>query len=135
MNGAIRWITEHRVAANLLMVSVVVAGLSSATSITQKTFPDFTLEVVDVTVVYPGASPGEIEQSVVRPIEERLASVDGVDETTATAREGVGSVSLSLALGEDVATKLDEIETEIDRIDTFPEGAESQIGRASCRER
>ena len=136
MNGMIRWITEHRVAANLLMLFVLVAGLSSATSIVQKTFPDFALEVVDVTVAYPGASPGEIEQSVVRPIEEQLASVDGVDETTATAREGVGSVSLSLALGEDVSEKLDEIKTEIDRIDTFPEGAEAPlVVRQSQRER
>ena len=127
MNGAIRWITEHPLAANLLMIFVLVAGLASATSITQKTFPDFTLEVVDVTVVYPGASPAEIEQSVVRPIEDQLGSIDGVDEVSATAREGVGSVSLSLALGEDVATKLDEIRTEIDRIDTFPEDAEAPL--------
>ena len=127
MNGAIRWITEHRVAANLLMLALVVLGLASATSITQKTFPDFSLEVVDVSVVYPGAAPGEIESSVVRPIEEQLSSVDGVDETTAVAREGVGTVSLSLALGEDVSEKLDEIKTEIDRIDTFPEGAEAPL--------
>ena len=127
MNGIIRWLTEHPVAANLLMVSVLVLGLSSATSLTQKTFPDFSLDVVDISVAYPGASPAEISQSVIRPIEDRLAGIDGIDEINGTARENIGRVSVSLLLGEDVTEKLDEIKTEIDRIDTFPEDAESPL--------
>ena len=127
MNRMIRWFTEHPIAANLAMVMVVASGLSSALSITQKTFPDFSLEVVDITVQYPGASPSEIEQSIVRPIEDQLAGIDGIDEMTATAREGQGTVSISLQLGEDVSTKLDEIKTEVDRIDNFPDEAEAPL--------
>lgn len=137
MNGMIRWITEHPLAANLTMMLLLALGLSSALSLTQKTFPDFSLEVVDITVQYPGAAPSEIEQSIVRPIEDQLASVDGIDEMTATSREGQGKVSLSLQLGVDVSTKLDEIKTEIDRIDSFPDDADvplvvqkSQLERA-----
>jgi len=136
VNGIIRWLTEHPVAANLLMVTVLVLGLSSAGSLTQKTFPDFSLDVVDISVVYPGASPAEIAQSVVRPIEDRLAGIDGIDEINGVARENVGRVSVSLLLGEDVAEKLDKIKTEIDRIDTFPEDAESPlVVRQEQRER
>ena len=124
MNAFIRWVTTHPVAANLTMLFVVVAGLASAASITQKVFPDFTIDIISIGVVYPGASPEEIEQSIVRPIEDRLSGIEGVDELTASAVEGMGSVQLSLLLGEDVATRLDEVKSEIDRITVFPEEAE-----------
>lgn len=136
MNGIIRWLAEHPIAANLLMLMLVAAGLNSAFSIPQKTFPEFSLEVVDISVLYPGASPEEIEQSIVRPIEEQLSSIDGLDEMTATAREGQGVVSVSLQLGEPVSDKLDEIKTEVDRIDTFPEDAQAAlVVQKSQRER
>lgn len=124
MNAIIKWMTEHPVAANLTMVLVIVVGVFTAMNIPQKTFPDFTMETIDITVAYPGASPGEIEQSIIRPIEDQISGVDGVDEVTATAREGLASVSIELQLGADVAKKLDEVKTEIDRITVFPEDAE-----------
>ena len=136
MNALIRWITTHPVAANLTMIFVILAGLASANSITQKTFPDFTLDVIAITVAYPGASPAEIEQSIVRPIEDQLSGIEGVDELTASAVEGRGSVQLSLLLGEDVATRLDEVKGEIDRITVFPEDAEEPtVVQASQPER
>ncbi len=124
MNAMIKWMTEHPVAANLTMVLVVVVGLLSAISLPQKTFPDFSLDVIDVRVTYPGASPAEVEQSIIRPIEDQLSGIDGVDEVTAVAREGGASVSLSLQLGEDVAAKLDDVKSQVDRISVFPEDAE-----------
>ena len=127
MNAFIRWITTHPVAANLTMMFVIVAGLASANSVTQKVFPDFTLEIIAISVLYPGASPAEIEQSIVRPIEDQLSSIEGVDELTASAVEGRGSVQISLALGQDVTTRLDEVKSEIDRITVFPENAEEPI--------
>ena len=136
MNALIRRITTHPVAADLTMVLVVLMGLASATSITQKTFPDFTLDVIVIDVAYPGASPVEIEQSVVRPIEDQLSGLDGIDELTASAVEGRGTVRLSLLLGEDVQRTLDEVEGEIDRIATFPEDAEAPtVVQASQPER
>lgn len=127
MNGVIRWVTEHPIAANLAVMLILALGLSSFLSITQKTFPEFSLEVVNITVHYPGAAPSEIEQSIVRPIENQLAGIHGIDVMTATAREGEGAVSLSLQLGEDVSTMLDEIKTEIGRIDSFPDDAEAPL--------
>lgn len=125
MNGLIRWITTHPVAVNLTMLFVIVAGLVSAGSITQKTFPDISLDAIEISVLYPGASPSEIEQSILRPIEDQLSGIDGVDELTGSAVEGRGSVQLSLLLGEDVSTVLDEVKNEIDRISTFPDDAEA----------
>jgi len=125
MNAVIKWMAEHPVAANLTMVLVLALGLLSVVALPQKTFPDFSLDVIDIRVTYQGASPSEIEQSIIRPIEDQISGIDGVDEVTATAREGSGTVSLSLKLGEDVTAKLDDIKSEIDRITVFPVDADA----------
>ena len=134
MNGLIKWMTEHPVAANLSMVFVLGIGIISAVKLPQQTFPEFTLDQISISVVYPGASPQEIEQSIIRPIEDQLSSIDGVDEITATAFEGRASVNVALKLGEDVSQKLDDIKAEVDRISVFPEDAEEpSVTQASNR--
>ena len=120
MNSIIKWMTEHPVASNLITIFVVVLGVMSAIQMPQKTFPDFTLDSVSVSVGYPGASPVEIQDSIVRPIEDQLSSIDGIDSITATISEGRGSVNVSFLRGEDIKAKLDEIKTEVDRINVFP---------------
>ena len=120
MNNIIKWMAEHPVAANLITMFVVALGALSAIQMPQKTFPDFTLDAVSVSVGYPGASPIEIQASIVRPIEDQLSGIDGIDSITATISEGRGSVSVSFLRGEDIKAKLDEIKTEVDRIRVFP---------------
>lgn len=127
MNGVIKWMTEHPVAANLTMILAVAIGLVCAVALPQKTFPDFSLDRIQVSVVYTGASPTEVEQSLIRPIEDQLSSIDGIDEITATASEGRATVTISLLLGEDVGSKLDEVQSEVERIDVFPEDAEEPV--------
>ena len=127
MNGVIKWVTEHPVAANLAMIFVLVAGLLSVFAVPQTTFPEFTLDEIEVEVEYVGASPTEITQSIIQPIEDQLAGVEGVDEMTATASEGRGSVKIILLLGEDVNAKLDEVKAEIDRIEVFPQEADEPV--------
>ena len=124
MNSIIKWMTEHPVASNLITIFVVVLGVISAIQMPQKTFPDFTLDSVSVSVGYPGASPVEIQDSIVRPIEDQLSSIDGIDSITATISEGRGSVNVSFLRGEDIKAKLDEIKTEVDRINVFPVDAD-----------
>lgn len=134
MNGMIKWMAEHPVAANLTIVFLLVAGLYSAISLPQQVSPEFTLDQVQTTVVYNGASPDEITQSIIRPIEDQLSSIDGIDQMTATATEGIGIVVVSLKLGIDVAEKLEEVKAEIERIAVFPEGAEEpRVVQASNR--
>ncbi len=124
MNGIIKWMTEHPVAAHLSLIIVLLVGLFSLTQLPQTTFPEFALDTVEVSVGYQGAAPGEIDQSIIRPIEDQLAGIDGIDEITATAREGLGTVSITFHSGEDIVTKLGEVQTEIDRITVFPEDAD-----------
>ncbi|MDJ1009408.1 MAG: efflux RND transporter permease subunit [Paracoccaceae bacterium] len=127
MNAMIRWMASHPVAVALVMVFVAAVGAMSALSISQKTFPEIALDTVSVSVTYSGASPEEIESSIVRPIEDELSSIDGIDEYTSSISEGRATVSVTFALGESIDEKLDEIRTEVDGIDVFPEDAEDPV--------
>ena len=136
MRGLIEWMARHGVAANLLMVFMLAFGISNAFIIPIEVFPELSLDTVNVQVEYLGASPSEIEESILQRIEERVEGIDGLQDITATASENMGTVSIELALGEDTAQKLDEIKAEIDRITTFPAGAEKpEVREVSNRQR
>ncbi len=127
MNAAIKWMAEHPVAAWLLMMIVVAGGVLTATNMPQKTFPEFALDSVSISVAYNGASPTEIQDSIVRPIEDELSGVDGIDDITANISEGRGGVTVTFLDGEDIETKLDEVKTEVEGISTFPDDAEDPV--------
>jgi multidrug efflux pump subunit AcrB len=124
MNRAIAWMARNGVAANLLLLFIIVAGMLAVFNVPQEVFPEFALETIQATVEYPGASPEEIEEAIVQRIEERIDGVEGVRRVTAVASEGVGMVLAELSLGTDEARALDDIKAEIDRIVTFPVDAE-----------
>jgi len=123
-HGPIAWMTRNSVAANLLMAVLIVGGLIMGPTIKQEVFPEFTVDQVRVTVPYPGASPEEVEQSVVLAVEEAVRGLDGVDKVTSQATEGSGSVTIELLLGTDGNRALQDIKSAIDRITSFPEDAE-----------
>ncbi|MDT8436207.1 MAG: efflux RND transporter permease subunit [Gemmatimonadota bacterium] len=124
MKGAIAWMARHPVASNLLMIFLLAAGMLSTVSIVQEVFPEFALDIVQVRVSYPGATPEEVEDGIIQRIEERIESVDGLRRVTSVASEGVGVVLAEMSLGTDIAKATDDVKAEIDRITSFPEEAE-----------
>jgi multidrug efflux pump subunit AcrB len=127
---------RHGVAANLLMVFILAAGLLGLPNIIQEVFPEPDLDIVMVRVEYPGASPEEVEEGIVQRVEERIESVEGIRLITSTANEGVGVVMAELNRGEDRARALDEIKAEVDRITSFPLDAEKpEVTAAAGRQR
>ena len=127
MNRMIEWFARNRVAANLLMGSIIAAGFITLPTIKQTVFPDFVINYVSVTVVYPGASPVDIEKSVTVRIEEELSDVEGIEEMISSANEGATNVLIELEDSADISRALDEIETRVNSIDTFPEEIERPI--------
>lgn len=123
-SGPVAYMARNGVAANLLLAFLLFAGLFSYSSIVQEVLPENSLETVQVSVSYPGATPEEVEESIVQKIEEAVQSVEGVKEIRATAQESVGTVTIELQLGTDVSRALDDIKSEIDQIQTFPQAAE-----------
>lgn len=136
MSGIIEWMARNGVAANLLMIFMLVMGVTSLSGITIQLFPDTELDQIQIQLVYPGASPAEIEESIVRRIEEKIESVEEIEEITATATEGIGTVTVALMQGADTQRRLDEIKSAVDGIITFPIDAEEpQIRQLSNQQR
>ncbi|PLY00867.1 MAG: AcrB/AcrD/AcrF family protein [Desulfuromonas sp.] len=127
MKGPINWMTKNHVAANLLMLVLIIGGIIMAPDIKQEIFPEVSLDTISVAVAYPGAGPEEVEEGIILKIEESLTAVDGIKQIKATANEGSGSVTAEVRSGEDVDEVLQDIKSEIDRITTFPEDAEKPV--------
>ena len=83
--GPISWMAGHSVAANLLMLLFLVGGIYWVLHIKKEIFPDFELDIVNITVPYPGASPEEVERGVILAVEEAVQGLEGVDKVIASA--------------------------------------------------
>ncbi|TWT95482.1 efflux RND transporter permease subunit [Neorhodopirellula pilleata] len=127
MKSIIAWSVNNWQAMNVVMLGVLLLGAYSLSQLRRDFWPDFELYVLNVSVVYPGASPDEIEQGILEKIEEAIRTVDGIDEMTSSAREGVGNVMLELdpdAKQADAQRVLTEVTTLVGQIPSFPELAE-----------
>lgn len=131
--GPIAWMVRNKVTATLLMILLLAGGMMTSFSIKKEVFPEFELDMVTISVAYPGASPEEVEQGILLVVEEAIQSVEGIKEDTATASEGSGTVMAELLEGEDRQEVLQEIKQEIDRISTFPDEAEEPVVSLSGR--
>lgn len=127
MNKALAWMAENHVAANLLMMVLVVGGLFMAFTVKQEVFPDVLLDIIQVQVEYPGASPEEVEDGIVLQIEENIRSIEGIKQIRSVAAEGMATVMAELLDKANPDRVLQDIQSEVDRIVTFPEDAEKPI--------
>jgi len=128
------WFADNSVAANLVMLILLIGGIVMAPQIKQEVFPEVSLDVVQVQVPYPGASPEEVEQGVILAVEEAVREVEGVDEIRSTSMEDRGAVTVELLTGTDPQRALNDVKSAVDRITSFPEDAEDPtISLASNR--
>ncbi|MBT8341949.1 MAG: efflux RND transporter permease subunit, partial [Desulfatitalea sp.] len=125
--GPIHWMAGHSVAANLLMVVLLIGGLIYSAQVKKEVFPDFDLDIITVSVPYPGASPEEVERSILLAVEEAVSGLEGVDKVTSQAREGFGTVSVEMLEGSDRQRLAQEVRAEVDRIASFPADAEDPL--------
>ncbi|MFW5901506.1 MAG: efflux RND transporter permease subunit, partial [Thermodesulfobacteriota bacterium] len=133
MRTAIAWFAENHVAANLLMLFILVAGVLTGIGIKLEVFPDTELDKISITVAYPGASPSEVEEGVVRRIEENIAGLEGIKRIDSVSREGTASITIEAIKDWNVKKLLDDVKSEVDRITTLPEEAEEPVVRELTR--
>jgi multidrug efflux pump subunit AcrB len=124
VSDPIAWFARHRVAANLLMLAIVFGGLLTLPRITREVFPDVTPDLVTVRVLYPGATPDEVEETIVQRVEEAIEGLAGIRRVTSTASEGAALVSAELFTDADPQRALNEIENRVNAIPSFPEESE-----------
>jgi multidrug efflux pump subunit AcrB len=121
--GPIAWMAGNSVAANLLMIILLIGGLLAGLQIKQEVFPELEIDMVIIKVAYPGASPEEVENGVILVVEEAVQGLEGVDEIRSTAVEGAGTIIIEALEGTDINRLWQEAKSEIDRISTFPDEA------------
>lgn len=121
----IGYFAAHKTAANLLMAAFIVAGLVFVQGIKRETFPDIPPVEVEVSVIHPGAAAEEVEKSICRRIEDAAEKVKDVAEIRCDARENRGTATLKMVEGKNFDRFLNEIKTEVEAIDNFPDEAEA----------
>ncbi len=122
--GPLAWFARNSVAANVLMIILVLGGFTQLRTIKQEVFPGFDLDIIMVQLQYPGAGPEEVERGAILVVEEAVRSMDGVKDINSTARENFGVVTVALKSGEDPQQRLAEIKAAVDRIASFPQDME-----------
>ena len=127
MKTMLTWCACNRVAANFFMLMIFMAGFTSVAKIQRELFPQVSLDTVSVSVLYPGATPVEVEEGIVVRIEEAISGLEGIEEINAIAAEGVGTVNVKVEPGYSTARLLDQVKTRVDAISTFPLDAEKPV--------
>ncbi|SHI96846.1 efflux RND transporter permease subunit [Halodesulfovibrio aestuarii] len=133
--GPVAWMAGNSVAANLLMLILLIGGLVLGSNTTQEVFPEIEMDAVSITIAYPGASPEEIERSIVQAVEEAIEGIEGIEDITSTANENSATIRAELLDGADVDRVWQDIKTEVDRITTFPDEAEDPRITIDARKR
>ena len=128
--GPIAYMAGNSVAANLLMWAIIAAGLVSLTGLDREAWPTTPFYHIEVSMAYPGATPEEIEESIVVKIEDQVSGLDDVKAVKSVSAPGMASVRVQMDFDTDMARALNDIESAVNRIQSFPASAE----RPSFRE-
>ncbi|CAM4094847.1 efflux RND transporter permease subunit [Pseudoalteromonas ostreae] len=132
----IAWFTKNHVAANLLLISIVFAGLFSLTTqIPLEVFPSFETDRISVSVSLRGSTPEDVEQGVTIRIEESVQDLEGIKQISSRSSEGSASVSIEVDSGYDPRELLADIKSRVDAINTFPADAEKPVVALAERKR
>lgn len=131
--GLISFFVHHRVAANLVMIVMLLGGALALSRMNIQFFPTFELDVVTVQVVWSGASAEDIEQGITDPLEQRLRSLEGLKRMTSTSAQGISSITLEFTEGTDPVAAVDDVRQQVSEFANLPADAEtpriSRVGR------
>ena len=122
--GPIAYRASNHVAANLLMFSILAAGLVALGALEREAWPTVPFNTIEVSMVYPGAVPEEVEESIVVKIEEQVEALQDAKAVKSLAAPGLASVRVELKTGTDISEAMDEIESAVGLIQSFPGAAE-----------
>lgn len=122
--GFIAWFVDNPIAANLLMMLILVGGFTGLSGLDKEMFPKIPRDVVQVAVSYPGAGPKEIEEQICIRIEEEIHDLDGIEELRSFAYQGSGRLDIEVADGYDTRKLLNDVKSRVDAINTFPVDSE-----------
>lgn len=132
-HGLIGTFARHKVAPNLLMLIMVIAGVVALMKLNVQFFPNFELDYASVRIVWPGANAEDVEASITDPIERVLRNIDNLDEMTSTSSLGVASVSLKFREGTDMIEAVDQINQRVSELRNLPQDSEKPVIQRTLR--
>ena len=116
--------TTHRVAANLVMFLMILAGLWAIDRLNTQFFPDFDVEVVTVNTTWRGATADDIQQAITLPIEREIKGLSGIDRYFSTSSPGSSQIRLEIDRAADVAEVTDNVRQALTIMTGLPDDAE-----------
>ncbi|MBV1872729.1 MAG: efflux RND transporter permease subunit [Gammaproteobacteria bacterium] len=120
MNRIIAWFAENSVAANLIMLLIIFGGILSLPSMRKEIVPDVSLEMIVITIPYPGASPTDVERAVLTRVEAAIFDLEGLKSIQSTASENRATVRAKVAYGYDIKELLGSVKVRVEGIESFP---------------
>ena len=134
--GILSYFVRHRTVANLLLILLLAAGAFSIPNMRAQFFPDVIVDDVDVSVVWDGAGAEDVDRGIVQVLEPAVLSVEGVESSEATSREGRASIRLEFEPGWDMSRAADDVQKAVDAVSTLPADAEDPVvQRGTWRDR
>lgn len=127
MRSVINYFIKNPLAANLIMFGILIMGYVGFTNMKSTFFPEVESRNIFIRIVYPGASPQEIEEGIVNKIEENLKGVTGVERYTSVSSENAGSVTVEVFKSYNTDLVLQDVKNAVDQISSFPVGMEPPI--------
>ncbi|MFT7282221.1 MAG: multidrug efflux pump subunit AcrB, partial [Cyclobacteriaceae bacterium] len=127
IKSAIEYPIKYPIFANILIALTLIAGIATLVSTKKSFFPTASDKNISINVVYPGASPEEMEEGVTLKIEESLTSIAGIEETYSTSSENSSSITIVTLDNYDIDEVYTEVKNAVDGISSFPAGAEKPI--------
>ena len=127
MKKIISYFIKYHVAVNVIIIAVVIFGYLGTKAMKSSFFPLTDSRFLNITVVYPGASPQEMEEGVVLKIEDNLKGIVGIDRVTSVSRENSATISIETVVDSDIDVVLAEVKNAVDRVPSFPSGMEPPV--------
>jgi multidrug efflux pump subunit AcrB len=127
MEKLISFFVHNRVWTNVVMFSIFGFGLIALSNMRFSFFPEITPSIITIQVVYPGASPEEVEEGVILKIEENLDGLNDVERVTSVSRENSGTVTVEITKDADIDNVLADVKNAVDRINSFPLDIEKPV--------
>lgn len=127
MKSLITYFFRYPVNADLITVALLIAGILGMKSITSNFFPETDSKIILIQIVYPGASPDEIEEGIVIKIEDNLKGVAGVDQVKSTSIENAATITVEVKDAKETDEILQDVKNAVDRISSFPIGMEPPV--------
>ncbi|MEZ5824485.1 MAG: efflux RND transporter permease subunit [Geminicoccaceae bacterium] len=131
--GLVGLFARHRTAGNLLMIAMLLVGLVALAKLKRQFFPDFGIDVVTVSVSWPGATAQDVEGTIIQAIEPEVRFLANVKRVNATAQEGMAIVSVEMESDSDMQEALSDVEQAVAQITTLPEDSERPVVRRVVR--